>query len=122
MLYEFGLAKVQRPEQYNLEFIVNSAVIRMLAEDDYETELQAAGMPPSLPNDLNSLISETAALEVSHEKFKRTRIKRTRLRIKAYNDIFKTAEAVYNAAQVIYRENTTVRDLFSTAIFFTPGN
>jgi hypothetical protein len=121
VLYEFAFQKVQRPEQYNLNFIINCMVIRMIAEDDYEVELQAAGMPPTLPDDLGSRIEDAAGHEVNHEKFKRTRIKRTRLRIKAYNEIYKTAEAVYNAAQVMYRENPTVSNLFSTAIFFTPG-
>jgi hypothetical protein len=51
-------------------------------------------------------------MELTHEKFKRTRIKRTRLRIKDMNQLFDYYDNVRKAAQVIYSDNPIEAELF----------
>jgi len=112
VLHEFKFNQVNHPDYYNLQFIINCEVIYRLATEDYNAPLLAANMPPTLTTDLKNCLTETTEQEILHEKFKRTRLQRTRLRIKHYNEIYKMNEDVHNAAQCIYRLNDEVRDLF----------
>jgi hypothetical protein len=84
----------------------------LLAETDYNAELLAAGMPPAAPSELDTATEETAAFEIAHEKFKRTRIQRTRIRIKEMNQLFAINEEVRNAAQVIFADKPEVAGLW----------
>ena len=112
VLYEFQFNKVNRLAQYNVNFIINAHVIKLLAEDDYNAELLAAGMPPTAVTELDIVVGEAGACEIQHEKFKRTRIKRTRIRIKEMNKLFDMTEAVRKAANIIFAKKPEVAGLF----------
>jgi len=112
VLYEFQFNTVNRPDQYKLQFIVNCVVIRMLAEDDYEAELLAAGMPPALITNLDNAIDQTSSLEMAHEKMKRLRIKNARIRVEQLNNLYKISQQVTQAAAVIFFNKPEERALF----------
>jgi hypothetical protein len=112
ILHEFQFNKVNRPDQYSKDFIINVYVIHLIAQQDYLAELTTAGMPPSLLTELDTIKSEVSQLELEHEKFKRTRIKRTRLRIKDMNELFDYYDTVRRAAQIIFVDNPIEAELF----------
>lgn len=112
VLYEFQFNKVNRPDQYNLGFIINAHVIKALADDDYNGELLVAGMQPTALTELEATLDETTSLEILHEKFKRTRIKHARIRVKEMNRLFDITDAVRKAANVIYVEKPETKRLF----------
>jgi len=112
VLYEFQFNRVNRPDQYNLNFIVNANVIKMLADVTYNAELTAAGMPPTAITDLENAVDEAASHEMYHEFFKRIRIQRTRIRIKEMNLLFDMTERVRKAALVIYADKPDDARLF----------
>ena len=112
VLHEFQFNKVNRLDQYSKDFIINVYLIQLIAQQDYLAELTTAGMPPTLLTELDTIKGEVAQMELAHEKFKRTRIKRTRLRIKDMNQLFDYYDTVRKAAQVIYTDNPIDAELF----------
>jgi hypothetical protein len=112
-LYELGFHKIKRPDQYTLDFIIHCLAIHQLAEEDYNAELLAAGMPPAAITELETAITEVARHEINHEKFKIIIMRRTRLRIKAMNQLHAINETVKSAAAVIFINNEATRGLFA---------
>ena len=112
VLHEFQFNKVSRLDQYSLNFIIDISTIRSLATDDYNTELTNAGMPPTLLPQIEVLFDELTAMEMYHEKFKRIRIKRTRLRIKDMNELYVQTFAVSTAASVIFASKPETAGMF----------
>jgi hypothetical protein len=112
VLHEFQFEKIAALQQKPAALILAALVLVTIAETDYPTELTAAGLPPTLLSSIQLATKAVAGAEVQQEKFKRTRIKRTRLRIAALNAIYKTAQQVIAAANVIYRTDAENRSLF----------
>jgi hypothetical protein len=113
ILHEFQFNKVNSLYQYKVSFIIDGFVIQSLAYNEYNAPLTAVGMPATLLIQLTNLLQEAATLEISHEKFKRIRIMRTRLRIKDMNELFDFYEKVRLAALIIYADKPEVAGVFA---------
>jgi hypothetical protein len=113
ILHEFQFNKVNSLYQYKVSFIIDGFVIQSLAYNEYNAPLTAVGMPATLLIQLTNLLQEAATLEISHEKFKRIRIMRTRLRIKDMNALYDFYEKVRLAAQIIYADKPEVAGVFA---------
>jgi len=112
ILHEFQFNKVNALYQYKLGFFVDAFIIHSLANAEYNAALTAVGMPATLLTEIRTLIEAAAGLEISHEKFKRIRIMRTRLRIKDMNELYDFYEKVKLAAQIIYADKPIEAELF----------
>jgi hypothetical protein len=112
VLHEFQFNKVNRTEQYSFNFIAGVFTIYSFAGNEYNAELTSAGMPPTLLTELRALGEAVIRLEFDHEKFKRIRIRRTRLRIKDMNQLFDYRDAVRKAAQIIYADKPEISGMF----------
>jgi hypothetical protein len=110
--YEFQFNKVSRLDQYDVNFIVNCLVIRLLVINFYETDLLAVGMPPTFLAEYEALCEQTASTEMLHKLSLRIRIHRARVRVKTLNRLYKTGELVKKAAKVIFKTKPDVAGLF----------
>jgi len=113
ILHEFQFNKVNSLYQYKVSFIIDAFIIHSLASEEYNVALTAVGMPATLLTEIRALLFEVGALELNHEKFKRIRIMRTRLRIKDMNELFDFYEKVRLAALIIYADKPEVAGVFA---------
>lgn len=110
--YEFQFNKVSRLDQYDVDFIVNCYVIRLLVINFYQAELLAVGMPPTFLDEFDVECEQTASTEILHALAKRIRIHRARIRVITLNRLYKKAELVKKAARVKFKAKPDVAGLF----------
>lgn len=103
ILLEFGFDYLRKPTIIgsSARFTIGGFVFVKLL-NDYQPELTAAGMPPALITDFETIIGKLGEAEVQQEYTKRLRIRSTTARIKGFNTLYATHRQVAKAAAIVF--------------------
>ncbi len=111
---ELKALKFGKPSRLKREpsrLVVKLLVAHALAQQ-WQADLTAAGMTAAQINNLQTRADELLNAEKEQELFKRQRVLRTAQRVKALNDMWAYVRQVMDAAGIIYRDLTEIKELF----------
>jgi hypothetical protein len=102
IISEFGFEKFVKVQANHISHVALLSYTLVLVAADYAAELATAGMPATLPGDLNSQKDALAEAETLQEYTKRLRLRMTTQRIKKFNALYALHVRVHAAAKNIF--------------------
>ena len=112
MMMECGFEAVRKASQTSIPRTIVNAFTMKRVTVDYHVQLLAAGMPATLPAEVQSAIDFLMAAELKQEYEKRLRMRTTTLRINTFNELYRIHQQVRKAADVVFREQPVIAQQF----------
>ncbi len=108
ILQEFGFDKMRNPAAMGIARFVLFGYTLLLVLEHYQAGLLTAGMPATLPAELETALDKLGELEIFQEYQKRVRIRTTTDRINKFNDLYEMHVKVSKAAHIIFYKEPVI--------------
>lgn len=102
----FGRSRYEKARQSEKEMVslLNQAVTAS-KQESFKTKLVAAGMPETLPNEMETLAIDLTTADGQQEMLKKKQLLVTSERIELFNSIWVTLGKISSAAKIIFAED-----------------
>ena len=107
-LDEFATDQIPRLRQKNFTDMVAQCYVTHRVLLQYQTELEAAGMPPTLPAQWLQTTNQLNEAMLQQKHYMRTRIQLTGQRIALYNTLYHNHRTVAEAARIVYAQRPDI--------------
>ncbi len=102
----FGRSRYDKARQSEKEMVsLLTQVGKAIVANSYTAKLVAAGMPVSLPDELEELATDLAKADGQQEMLKKQQLLVTSERIELFNAIWDTLSKISSASKVLYSED-----------------